>query len=260
MPIHTTQAVVLRTIEYSETSLIVWLYTEELGRIHVIAKGARRARSTFEGALEPLVQGELVFYRKKKADTLDIAKEFDPTDYHRGLRRELPRLYRGVYLAELMNELGEENAPNPRAWQALTEGLNGLVHAPSAALDIVLFHAELGLLESAGLQPALSECAACGKPPAPSYPFSLQSGGVLCDEHARRDPSARRSSVGAVKTLAAIVRGEKVQAGPGVANQIRDLLDPFLRHHLGKALRTTRYLRRRRPAPIRPRVVTGGPA
>lgn len=260
MPIHTTQALVLRTIEYSETSLIVWLYTQELGRIHVIAKGARRTRSTFEGALEPLVEGELVFYRKKKADTLDIAKEFDPTNYHRGLRRDLPRLYRGVYLAELINELGEENAPNPKAWSALTVGLNNLVHAPDNQLDVVLFRAELGLLESAGLQPSLSQCAACGAPPAPTYPVSIPGGGVLCEEHARSDPAARQTSPGAVKTLAAIVRGDAVQSGPGVNNQIRDLLDPFLRHHLGKALRTTRYLRRRARPVARPRVVTGGPA
>lgn len=258
MPIHTTEAVVLRTIEYSETSLIVWLYTQSLGRVHVIAKGARRARSTFEGALEPLVRGELVFYRKAKADTLDIAKEFDPKDYHRGLRCDLPRLYRGVYLAELMNELGEDDVPNPSAWEAFCGGLQAMVRAKPAELSTLLFRAELGLLESAGLHPALSQCAACGGPPEPSYPLSIEAGGVLCAEHARRDPSARKTSVGAVKTLAAIAAGELVQSGREIDGAIRDLLDRFIRHHLGKSLRTSSYLRRR--ARPRARIPAGGPA
>ena len=163
MAILTTPALVLRTIDYSETSLIVWLYTQEQGRVHVIAKGARRARSPFEGALEPLVLGELVFYRKaNKPDALDIAKEFDPIDLHRGLRQDLDRMHRGVYLTELLGELAEADAPNEEAWSAIVAALDALARGPANELDVVLFRAELALIASAGLAPALR---GCGSPP-----------------------------------------------------------------------------------------------
>src|SRR5579863_10308152 len=103
--IQKTDALVLRAIDYSETSQIVWFFTREHGRVHAIAKGARRARSPFEGALEPLVHGEILFYRKKQRmneeSGLDILKEFDPRNAFHGLRNDLGRLYRGTYVAEL---------------------------------------------------------------------------------------------------------------------------------------------------------------
>lgn len=246
MAIITTPALVLRTIDYSETSLIVWLYTQQQGRVHVIAKGARRARSPFEGALEPLVLGELVFYRKaNKPDALDIAKEFDPIDLHRGLRQDLERMHRGVYLAELLGELAEADAPNEEAWSAIVAALDALARGPASELDVVLFRAELALIASAGLAPALRGCASCGRPDVGA--FSIPAGGLLCEEHARRDPAARRIPVGALKTLSALAAGERLRVGREIAGAIRGLLDDFITHHLGKRLRTQRYLTSRRP-------------
>jgi DNA repair protein RecO (recombination protein O) len=246
VPIHTTQALVLRAIEYSETSLVVWLYTRNHGRVHVIAKGARRARSPFEGALEPLIAGELVFYRKAKAGSLDIAKEFDPTDLHRGLRTDLQRLYRGVYLAELLGEISEPDAPNEEAWLATCAGLDAFSRGPISELDRALFQSELALIRSAGLAPCLSGCTVCGAPEA--HTFSVPAGGLLCQEHAQRDPAARSVAVGAVKTLAALARGEQVRCARSTASEIRSLLNDFLAHHLGKRLRTQRYLGGAAPA------------
>ncbi|MEZ0230471.1 MAG: DNA repair protein RecO, partial [Planctomycetota bacterium] len=90
MAIQKTDALVLRAIDYSETSQVAWFFTREHGRVHVIAKGARRPRSPFEGALEPLVRGEILFYRKKRnatdEESLDLLKEFDPVDRFPGVR------------------------------------------------------------------------------------------------------------------------------------------------------------------------------
>src|SRR5436309_9106927 len=106
MAILKTDALVLRAIDYSETSQIAWFFTREHGCVHLIAKGARRARSPFEGALEPLVRGEIVFYRKRRSaadeDSLEVLKEFDPRDSYPGIRRDLARLYRGTYVLELL--------------------------------------------------------------------------------------------------------------------------------------------------------------
>jgi len=257
--VHTTEAIVLRTLDYSETSLIVWLFSRTHGRLHVIAKGARRPRSVFEGALEPLVRGELSFYRKQgKVTGLDTAKEFDPLDRHTGLRRELPRLYSGLYLAELLIELSEEDAPAPDAFEAAAAGLADLTRAPGEALDAILLRTELALVRSAGLAPCLTWCAACG-PSAGQVGepwFSAPAGGVLCATHAGRDPAARQVSFGALSAFAELAAGQPIPVGKDVAGELRDLLDRFLYHHLGKRLRLQPYLRSAReprPEPARTR-------
>ncbi len=45
MPSEKASALVLRTIDFSETSLVVWLFTREFGKIGALAKGARRLKT-----------------------------------------------------------------------------------------------------------------------------------------------------------------------------------------------------------------------
>ena len=47
------RAFVLHARPWSETSLIIDLFSEESGRVRVVAKGARRKRSNLKGALQP---------------------------------------------------------------------------------------------------------------------------------------------------------------------------------------------------------------
>ncbi len=257
MAILESEAIVLRSMDYSETSLIVWLFTRDHGRVHVIAKGARRARSPFEGALEPLVRGELVFYRKRGGDGLDIAKEFDPQDLHLGLRRDLPRLYRGLYLAELLTELSEREAPAPAAYDAAVRALAGLARGELGQIDQTLVRAELELFAAAGLAPSLERCAACGAAAPGAAAFSAGAGGVLCADDARRTPDAVAVAAGALKTLRALAAGEAIGVGREVGQAMRGLLDAFVRQHLGKEPRLLGYVRRTLGAGAGPRRAPG---
>ncbi len=67
-------ALVLRVIDFSETSCVVTLFTREFGKIRGMAKGARRPKGPFEGALDLLVLCRIVFLRKS-SDALDLLTE-----------------------------------------------------------------------------------------------------------------------------------------------------------------------------------------
>ena len=54
MPAYTTDAVVLRRLQYGETDNILTLYSPDKGRFSAIAKGARKAISRLSGATEVL--------------------------------------------------------------------------------------------------------------------------------------------------------------------------------------------------------------
>ena len=49
----TTPAVILKTGDYSETSRLATAFTRDLGKVRLIAKGARRRKSPFAGLVEP---------------------------------------------------------------------------------------------------------------------------------------------------------------------------------------------------------------
>jgi DNA repair protein RecO (recombination protein O) len=269
-----TDAIVLRTIDYSETSLIVWFFTREHGRVNVIAKGARRARSPFEGALEPLVRGELLYYPRSKAksDGLDTAKEFDPQDLHLGLRRDLARLHRGVYVGELLTELSEPEVSSPESFEAAAVALARLAREPLERLEQVLVECQLRLLGSAGLMPVLDRCARCSGPVfgdgVDEAWFAPAQGGALCLPHGSgRDPAGDGAAVSAVsrpvlRRLLATALGRQVTPDPAADLGVRRLLDQFLTWHLGREVRATRWLRpvasparRVPPAPRRVRAI-----
>jgi DNA repair protein RecO (recombination protein O) len=245
VPILATEAIVLRAIEYSETSLIVWLFTREHGRVHVIAKGARRARSPFEGALEPLVRGELVFYRKARSEGLETAKEFDPHDLHLGLRKDLQRLYRGLYVGELLTELSQRELPSEETFDAAAAALRRLARGDASQLDATLFDFELLLLRSAGFAPRLDGCVQCDAPLSPDEPawFTPGAGGVQCRQHAGKPPATRTVSRGALLTLRALTQGTQVQIGREVTRELRELLDAFFAWHLERPLRMSKHLK-----------------
>ena len=69
-----TLAIVVRTIEFSETSLVVTLFTEDFGKVSAIAKGARRPKGPFDGALDLLTICRVVF-RPKSSESLDLLTE-----------------------------------------------------------------------------------------------------------------------------------------------------------------------------------------
>ena len=67
MPIHKTEAVVLRKRDFRETSLIVEFYTREFGKMSGILKGIRSEPQKFASTLEPFSLNEIIFYSKRSS-------------------------------------------------------------------------------------------------------------------------------------------------------------------------------------------------
>src|SRR5206468_3075277 len=106
-----TRAIVLKVIEFSETSCILTLFTEDFGKIGALAKGARRPKGPFEGALDLLALVRIVFLHKS-SEALDLLTEAKLERRFRSSERNLARLHAGYYVAELLSELTDKGDPN----------------------------------------------------------------------------------------------------------------------------------------------------
>src|SRR5688500_238043 len=98
-----SMAIVLRVVEFSETSIIVTLFTDSFGKLSALAKGARRPKSPFEAALDLLAVCRIVFIHKS-TDALDLLTEAKLERRFRSATRDLSRLYAGFYVAELLTD------------------------------------------------------------------------------------------------------------------------------------------------------------
>jgi DNA repair protein RecO (recombination protein O) len=211
-----TEAVVLRSLRYSEADLILHLYTLERGRIGAIAKGARKTRSRFGARLEPLSHVELMLH--EGAGELQTVTGAELVRSHRAAREDGGRLRVGLIGAEAMLRLFVEPEANPRAFTALTRFLDALDEAPAApgerpALDPLALAFQLKLLWVSGYLPHLTSCVECGE--TALVGFSPRAGGAVCREHARGSLALSADGLAGIERLLGAPLADAHGAGLG---------------------------------------------
>jgi DNA repair protein RecO (recombination protein O) len=154
--IQSTQGIILRTRPFTETSLLVDWLTSDLGRLHTVARGARRPKSPFRGRLDLFFEADLSLVRSRTS-SLHTLREVVVRETHGLLRSGLEPLRQASYAAALIEQTTERDAPLPAVFELLRGFLAGLSGAPGS--KCALFAFELKLLRELGLQPDLSSAS-----------------------------------------------------------------------------------------------------
>ena len=157
--------VVLRTTDTKETDKILTVLSPQLGKIPVIARGARRKNSRLAAACQLLAYDELTVYKRGAWYLLDEAATLE---LFPGVRRDIVQLSLASWFAELTEAVCPEEAPAPELAALLLNGLYALCYLEK---DPVLVKAafQWRLMALAGFQPFTDNCAVCGaaEPAAP---------------------------------------------------------------------------------------------
>jgi len=196
-----TEAVVLRSLRFSEADRILHLYTLDRGRVGAIAKGIRKTKSRFGGRLEPLSHVELLLHQG--SGELDTVTGAALVRSHHEAREDRYRLEVGLIGAEAMLRLFTEPEANPRAFTALTRFLDALDEVAPAAtrpsLDSLALAFQLKLLWLSGYLPHLTSCVECGS--AELVGFSPRAGGAVCRAHARGSLALSADGLAGIEAL-----------------------------------------------------------
>ncbi|HTZ04878.1 MAG TPA: DNA repair protein RecO [Gaiellaceae bacterium] len=177
-----TEAVVLRSMRFSEADRVLHLYTLDRGRVGAVAKGVRKTTSRFGARLEPLSHVELMLHQG--SGELQTVTGVQLVRAHHAAREDSYRLSVGLIGAEAMLRLFTEQEANERAFGALTRFLDLLDETPRAAerpaLDPLALAFQLKLLWLSGYLPHLTSCAECGADDATLVGYSPRAGGAVC--------------------------------------------------------------------------------
>lgn len=112
MIIHTS-AIVFRSVDYRETSKIVTFFTEEHGKIALIARGAKKPKSKLSGLIEVGNMLDVVYYHKSSR-SVQILTEASLLDKTLNLRTDFEKMATATSAVELISQLlheGEVNRP-----------------------------------------------------------------------------------------------------------------------------------------------------
>ena len=240
-----TSALVLRLVDFSESSCVVTLFTRDFGKIAALAKGARRPKGPFDSALDLLAVCRIVFIRKS-TEALDLLTEAKLERRFRAASRDLSRLYAGYYTAELLMELTDIGDPHPELYAEAERTLIDLDRDANVAHTVLRF--ELSLLRLLGYLPSLEVCAVCGAP-VPDEPrvlFGQAAGGILC---AACRPG-QRQVVSISREVLQVLRQAHAGTSPAglaaddpqVRGPLRGMMNHYLANLLGHDPRMQKYL------------------
>jgi len=246
MPAEQTDTIVIRRVDFSESSLVVTLFTRDFGKVQALAKGAKRLKSPFEAALDLLSLCRIVFLRKS-SEALDLVTEAKLLRRFRIPDRDLGALYAGYYVAELLGKLTHDYAAAPELFQLADATLAALSAGQSPGLQLMRFEVEM--LRLLGHLPSLDRCADCGRsvPERGRVAFGHLDGGVLCPACTKGKQQVAfvgAKTIGAMRKLAAgCCSAEQLDLGGSVGGQLRGLLSTYLSNLLGARPRLERYVR-----------------
>jgi len=252
------EGVVLKTWALGETSRIVTVYTRELGRVKMVAKGARKTPSRFGFALEPLSRSRYVLYHKPDRD-LQLVSQADTMNAWGSDLSDLTRLAHGQAAAELIDRLVWGEEAHEELFDLLVHTLEAVVRAPLASLPAVTLALELQVASLLGYRPRLDACVMCSGELSPRRLFSPARGGMLCDACAAGETGAIRLSADALAGLSLLLSRPVAEAGEYLevpcASEIQKVVEAFLRHHFQRfeGLRSLEMLRS--VGESRPRIV-----
>ena len=159
---------VLHRREYSETSLLVDFFTEEHGRITLLAKGARRPRSPLKAVLQPFTP---LLLRWSGKGELKILTKAEPASLT--LPMQTLALYSGFYVNEVLARVLENQTAYPELFQHYLQCMTLLATQPKQ-IEAILRTFEFQMLKALGYGVDFSICAATGDPVLPSMTYQFR--------------------------------------------------------------------------------------
>jgi DNA repair protein RecO (recombination protein O) len=193
-------AVVLRRIDYSETSLVLVLLTREHGKVRAVAKGARRGtKKRFAPGIDLLEVGDAVLSTGRGgAAELATLTEWRQSYPLPGLRSTMARWHAAQYAAEVTSLLTEDWDAHAGLFDSMLEVLHAIAATPDPTPVVVEYQRRL--LLAAGSMPVFDRCVRCGRTTGLAH-FGPVAGGMLCGRCAPRAAPVRRVTAETLRSL-----------------------------------------------------------
>lgn len=246
MALYSTKAIVLRNIDFSETDKLVTFMTEKHGKIKGVAKAARKIKSRFGAALEPMTHIQLIYFGKSnqelfKLNNCDIIQSFQP------IRDNLDKLYTGIYFTELIDTLLKESDHSEDLYQLLLQSLRRLQDQNDTEILRWLF--EIRIIALLGYTPRLTHCMLCKQEPVSKWiGFSYPRGGIICSPCMRQGKPEVTFSAGTLNYLKKLLvldinHSNRLKIPKEIEKEVENITHRLVLSHAGRELKSYPFIK-----------------
>ncbi|WP_210365972.1 DNA repair protein RecO [Bacillus sp. REN3] len=239
--LHKCEGIVIRTTDYGEANKIVTLYTRELGKVGVMARGAKKPSSRLAAVTQLFTYGHFLI---QKGTGLGSLQQGEMISSMRAIREDIFLTAHASYIVDLTDKVTEEKKTNPYLFELLLQTLNYMNEGYD--LDILTNIYEMKMLNVQGLYPVLDRCSFCGSTEG-NYDFSIKEGGLICHRCFEKDPYRIKIHPGTARLLRLfylldLSRLGEVSVKQETKAELKQVIHAYYDEYSGLYLKTRKFL------------------
>jgi len=242
MALRESEAIELRTYPLREADLLVTLFTRAEGKMHGVARSAKKSKRRFGGALEPLTYVR-AFYDVRERRELARLDSCEVLESPMASEVSYARAVALGHIAELLDELLPDHEANDAIFR-LTLSVLHVLTGPEVWMPVTYF--DLWLTRLVGFLPELDECVVCGRNLNGSRAyFHALADGLMCMDDKRlasSELSPESRAVAAQMFRSPVENFERISWPKAVGADLRRFLIQILQRHIEKKLVTAGML------------------
>lgn len=240
MKIDSFEGIILTETNYSESSKILNVLTNDRGVIGIMSKGCRNIKSKLRGVSRKLIYGKFnVYYKENGLSTLisvDLIQSFSKT------LMDLEKVSFASFLIDLTYQVVRQN-DDSRIFELLRdtllkieEGYNPLV------LSNIL---ELKLLDFLGVRPSIDGCSICGSDKS-IVTLNADSGGFVCSDCYSNEGYVSEKTIKMIRLYyyVEINNITKLNVSSEVSKEINQFLDMYYERYTGLYVKSKDFIKK----------------
>ena len=246
MALHRTQAIVLKSINLSDSDRLVTFLTKSHGKVKCVVKGARKLKNRFWGSLEPMSHIHLIYFGKENQNLYRL-NQADIIESFQSIREDLGKLYKGVYFLELIDSMVLEGHQDQRIYFLLQQTLSVLKSQKDLNPLIRLF--EIRLLSLSGYKPQLDHCVICKTVSVNGiFKFSFSQNGILCTNCSRKITTDIQFTTGTRNYIKKLMEVEikscgRIKIPKNQAEEIEEVTHRLILSQLGRETKSYPFIK-----------------
>lgn len=235
MVIINTQAIVIKSVPYKENDLILTVFSRKLGKIAVIARGAKKSKSSLLSSSQIFAYSN--FTLKKEGNMYRVTQSEIIKSFY-NLSYNFEAFSYATYILKLIDNFMIENQPNNRLFVLLAQSLY-LFCEEEIDMEYVALCFELKFLDYIGFKPIVNTCVSCYNNDFKNPVFNIYEGGVLCEKCSENFEHNLRMNVTTAKLMDYILKNDilvcsKAKVSKILINELSKILKIYMNEYLGK--------------------------
>jgi len=238
-----TEGIIIRTRDYGEGNKIITIFSSQVGKVSVMARGAKKPKSRLSSISQLFTYGQFLFHRSSP-NSMGSLSQGEIIESFRDLRQDLTKTAYAAYFAELVDKIVDDGEINIYVFQLLLTVFKYLDDGIDA--EILARLVEMKMLTIGGYKPEVNQCVSCGGVENINS-FSIREGGFLCEQCREEDSYRIILLPSTIKLLRLfyhyeIERMGSVSVKRETREELKKILWLFMDHHTPLRLKSRSFI------------------